>query len=134
MDLMNTIFLVTGRTTKHVQTVGQWLSNRVANVYQKPEDVGNVIPEMPVAVLVNGEVAGVVPALRKLSKAAIVHVHVGPRMGDRAKGVERFYHLKTGAIVNTRDVGFLLLLEGMWRKEKALGRPANERTPIHVPS
>jgi hypothetical protein len=130
---MNTIFLVTGATPKHVQFAGQWFANRVANVYPNPEAVGNAIPEMPVAVLVEGEVQGVIPALRKLSKSAIVHVHVGASAVRKAQGSERFYHLKASRVVDPKDVQFLMRLEGMWREEKALGRPTNARQPITVP-
>lgn len=132
---MNTIFLITGETPKHVQTIGQWFANRVANVYPNPEAVGNAIPEMPVAVLVEGEVQGVIPALRKLTKAAIVHVHVGPDAIRKAQGSEQFYHLKSGKTVDPKNVALLMSLESMWREEKARSRgvASERRDPIKVP-
>jgi hypothetical protein len=130
---MNTIFLVTGETPDHVKNVGQWFANRVANVYPSIADVGSSIPEMPVAILVEGEVQGVVPALRKVSKAAIVHVHIGPDVCRKAQGADRFAHWETPKKLNAKDVQFLMRLEALWREEKAIGRPVNDRAPIKVP-
>lgn len=131
---MKTIFLVTGETKNHVRTVGQWFANRVACVYQSPEEVGKNIPEMPVAVLVEGDVQGVVSALKKLSKAAIVHIHVGPEAVRKAQWSTRFYHIESNKRIDEKNVDFLMRLESMWRDEKSLGKPANARSPIHVPS
>jgi len=131
---MNTIFLVTGETPDHVVKVGQWFANRVSNVYPSIADVGASIPEMPVAVLVEGEIQGVVPALRKISKADIVHVHIGPDACRKAHGADRFAHLETPAKINPKDVQFLMRLEVLWREEKAIGKPVNDRAPIKVPN
>lgn len=131
---MNTIFLVTGETPDHVKNVGQWFANRVANVYPSIADVGSSIPELPVAVLVEGEVNGVVPALRKISKADILHLHVGSDVVRKAHGADRFFHLETPKKFNPKDVESLMLLESLWRAEKNQGKPANDRAPIHVPT
>lgn len=131
---MNTIFLVTGETPDHVKQVGQWFANRVANIYPSIDDVGSSIPELPVAVLVEGEVQGVVPALRKISKARILHVHIGPTKDRKAQGADHFSWLEAPKKFNPKDVQFLMALESMWRDEKAIGRPGNaKREPIKVP-
>lgn len=131
---MNTIFLVTGETPKHVQFAGQWFANRTANVYADASQVGNAIPEMPVAVLAEDGAKGVVPKLRELSKAKIVHVHLGPEVVRKAQGSDGFYHIECPkGLKDTKDVNFLMRLEGMWRKEKSLGRQPNGRPAIRVP-
>jgi hypothetical protein len=129
---MNTIFLITGETANQVLVVGRWFANRVSNVYPSIDDVGKSIPEMPVAILAVDGPQGIIPALRKITKADIVHIHVGAEDVRKAQGAERFYHLEANKKLD-KDVAFLMGLESIWRDEKALGKPANERTPIHVP-
>lgn len=133
MDIMNTIFLVTGETPDHVKTVGQWLANRVSNVYHSIEEVGNSIPEMPVAVLVEGELTGIVQKLKKVSKSDIAHIHVGSDTANKANGAKRLYHVECGKKIRARDVGVLMRLEAVWRSERMNGRPGNDRSPIKVP-
>ena len=130
---MNTVFLITGETKKHVSIVGQWLSNRVARTYASPQEVGATIPEMPVAILIEEETAGVVDALRKITKADIVHIHAGPEPFAQAAGSDRFHHLKAPHKPNPDNVPFLMRLEDIWREEKGHGRGDHESNPIRVP-
>lgn len=131
---MNTIFLITGETRNHATTVGQWFANRVAMVYWKPDDVGSTIPEMPVAIVAADGPQGVIPSLRKITKADIVHIHAGSEEVRKAQGAKRDYHLETGKKMDGKDVETLMRLEAIWRAEKSLGKKANGRDPIRIPT
>jgi hypothetical protein len=130
MDSMNYVFLITAKKAKTLECAMRWFAIKVARTYLKVEDIGAAIPDLPVAIaLLIEDSSGVIPTIRKATKAPVIHVHVGTTKTRKAQGSETYFH------VSDKDRFKMFSAFGdIWMTVRGKNRIKDDgRAPIHVP-